>query len=294
MVPRLDLALSAGRRSAGASMTFPLDIASAVAAFGLRRLSRLHVGPLIRVRRFSDNTEMDIGARADGWLDAQGLSTFVGPGSAYGVTWYDQSGNGRHVTQTTAASQPRIVDAGVLDSAPNGRPWLWGDGTKWLMTDSFNDLPAGAAPSTIATVARVSAGSGANWMTAGISYGGQAVRGVRIVGNASTGFAAMPTINDDLISTLSLVGQHRSMIGIFRAASGTLHIDGSAFAKNYAAALATVTPSRIVVMARTGAGGPGFEAWRGNVAETMLFAGELSADQISALRVSHQNAWGTP
>ena len=160
------------------------------------------------------------------------------------------------------------------------------------MGDVLADLPAGSAPSTIATVARVSPGQAANWMTAGISYGGQAVRGVRIVGNASTGFAAMPTINDDLISTLSLVGQHRSMIGIFRAASGTLHIDGGAFAKNYAAALATVTPSRIVVMARTGAGGPGFEAWRGNVAETMLFAGELSADQISALRVSHQNAWG--
>jgi hypothetical protein len=43
------------------------------------------------------------------------------------TTWYDQSGNGRNVTQTTAASQPRIVSNGALE-AVNGKPEIRFDG----------------------------------------------------------------------------------------------------------------------------------------------------------------------
>ena len=37
------------------------------------------------------------------------------------TTWYDQSGNGNNATQSTAANQPKIVDAGVLVEE-NGKP----------------------------------------------------------------------------------------------------------------------------------------------------------------------------
>lgn len=68
----------------------------------------------IRVRRSSDNTEQDIGFTGDA-LDTASLLAFVGAGSAYVTIWYDQSGNGLNATQATAASQPRIVNAGVYD-----------------------------------------------------------------------------------------------------------------------------------------------------------------------------------
>jgi hypothetical protein len=42
-------------------------------------------------------------------------------GNGFITTWYDQSGNNRHATQTTAGIQPRIVNAGVIDIA-NGKP----------------------------------------------------------------------------------------------------------------------------------------------------------------------------
>ena len=44
-------------------------------------------------------------------------------------TWYDQSGNGRDVTQATAGSQPKIVNAGALVTDSSGNPALVGDGT---------------------------------------------------------------------------------------------------------------------------------------------------------------------
>ena len=33
------------------------------------------------------------------------------------ITWYDQSGNARHVTQSTAGQQPRIVNTGTLETS---------------------------------------------------------------------------------------------------------------------------------------------------------------------------------
>lgn len=70
----------------------------------------------LRVRRSNDNTEQDIGFSGDA-LDTSALAAFVGSNSGYVVKWYDQSGNGEHAEQATAANQPRIVNAGVIDSS---------------------------------------------------------------------------------------------------------------------------------------------------------------------------------
>lgn len=100
--------------------TYPLDtVEQPVVAYSLRRLRSGYSGPLIRVRRSSDNTEQDISAVSTGCgvaLDTSALTTFVGASSAFVKTWYDQSGNARHATQTTAGSQPRIVNAGTVET----------------------------------------------------------------------------------------------------------------------------------------------------------------------------------
>lgn len=48
------------------------------------------------------------------------------------TTWYDQSGNSKHITQTTAGTQPRIVSAGNVDTL-NGKPTVW-----WLNNTYLN------------------------------------------------------------------------------------------------------------------------------------------------------------
>ena len=85
----------------------------------------------MRVRRSSDNAESDIGFAGAGDLDVTTLLAFTGGDSAFVARWYDQSVNGRNATQTTAAAQPRIVSAGVVDML-NGRPTLIFSGAQTL------------------------------------------------------------------------------------------------------------------------------------------------------------------
>lgn len=106
-------------------MGYALDSVSRqlYAAYGLSRLLSAYAGPCIRVRRASDNAEADIGFAADGWLDTAALLAHAGTASAYITTWYDQVGGSVHsATQATGGQQPRIVNAGVIDTGPSGRP----------------------------------------------------------------------------------------------------------------------------------------------------------------------------
>jgi hypothetical protein len=104
-----------------------LDNLTATAAWSTRRLGSAYTGNAIRVRRSSNNEELDIGFTASGDLDIAALLDFVGSGNGFVTTWYDQSGNGRHVTQTDPTKQPRIVSNGVMNMV-NGRAALSFDG----------------------------------------------------------------------------------------------------------------------------------------------------------------------
>lgn len=108
----------------------PIEKPTAV-VYSLRKVVGSYSGPLIRVRRSNDNAEQDIGYDGGGNLDTSALTTFVGANSGFVRTWYDQSGNARHATQTTAGSQPRIVNAGVVDTL-NSKPTVTMLGSQWM------------------------------------------------------------------------------------------------------------------------------------------------------------------
>jgi hypothetical protein len=83
-------------------------------AFSLRRLSSSFSGNLIKVRRSSDNREIDIGFNSSGLLDETSLLSWVGSGNGFVTTWYDQSGNNLNLSQTTTTQQPQIVSNGTV------------------------------------------------------------------------------------------------------------------------------------------------------------------------------------
>lgn len=108
---------------------YPLDYAvsgipaSAVqAAYSVsERLLSSWAGPLFTVRRASDSATKDIGTDAYGVCDTAALAAFCSGTTGYVTKVYDQSGNGRDVTQATAANQPTIYASGSvqMDGAGN-------------------------------------------------------------------------------------------------------------------------------------------------------------------------------
>lgn len=100
---------------------------SAAAAYSLKKLRDAYTGSAIRVRRSSDNTEQNIGFIGEN-LDTSALTSFCGSGNGFVSTWYDQSGNARNATQTTAANQPQIVSSGSI-ILENGKPAITNSGS---------------------------------------------------------------------------------------------------------------------------------------------------------------------
>jgi hypothetical protein len=103
-------------------------------AYSLRLLTPNYRGPLIKVRRDSDNTTRDIyHTRLD--LDCGALLEFVGTGSGFIDTWYDQSANSNNLIQTNLTLQPRIVNTGIIETLgvngpfEGGLPTIRGFGT---------------------------------------------------------------------------------------------------------------------------------------------------------------------
>jgi hypothetical protein len=94
------------------------QVQDSVVCYSLRKL-KAGVTNCIRVRRSSDNAELDIGFVGNE-LDTSSLLAFVGANNGFVVTWYDQSGNDNHVTQAVAGNQPQIVDTGVILTDTNG------------------------------------------------------------------------------------------------------------------------------------------------------------------------------
>ena len=129
-------------------------------AFSLRiPLGSSYNGPLIRVRRSSDNTEQDIypvttyNSNGNRFIDTAALLAFTGSNSAFITTFYDQSGNGRNATQTTAAYQARIVNAGVVDTLSGvPAPRFLGNGTTG---NGYTFTNTASQPNTIIIVYRI-------------------------------------------------------------------------------------------------------------------------------------------
>lgn len=125
-------------------------VTGAAAAYSLRKLRTAYSGYAVTVRRSSDNSEQDIGFSGSDF-DTASFSSFVGAGSGYVKTWYDQSGNARDAAQATTSAQPLIVL-----SALNGKPVLRWDGTDDALTLSVNVIATD--PATVISVVKVNTG----------------------------------------------------------------------------------------------------------------------------------------
>lgn len=180
------------------------------AAYSLRRLSSSYTGSLIRVRRSNDNAEQDIGYTVGNILDESALTTFVGSNSAFITTWYDQSGNGRNVTRTTAIEQPRIVNSGTIET----------DGSKPAVNfDSYKPLTysTGVSYSAAAIVARVTTATTVNYAVGGTGVG------LFYNGSAGAGIYGLGGYDGSNVGTLLTADLNRHL-GWFNMTSSRLYV----------------------------------------------------------------------
>jgi hypothetical protein len=111
-----------------------------LAGYSVRRLRTAYTGDIMRVRRDSDNNEIDVGFDSN---DEFGLTSpvsnatsgsftdfadFIGhggtPANGFCRYWYDQSSNANDAGQATQGSQPQIYDSGTGIITKGSRPSL--------------------------------------------------------------------------------------------------------------------------------------------------------------------------
>jgi len=116
---------------------YALDkVQNATVAYSVRKLRSVYTGNALEVRRASDSATQDIGFNGSN-LDTTTLSSFCASTDCFVRTWYDQSGNGRNLTQTTTTLQPKIVSSGTIYTEA-GKVYFQTDGTDdYLITSNF-------------------------------------------------------------------------------------------------------------------------------------------------------------
>lgn len=132
---------------------FTLPASTLMAYSVARAVDSSYVGNLIRVRRSTDNAELDIGVDGSGNLDEAALLAHTGTGTGnhgYITTLYEQTGStsASDFAQATASLQPEIVRDGVVQKA-RGKPTAVQSGTgsahRYLTVGSWTPRPSNAA-----------------------------------------------------------------------------------------------------------------------------------------------------
>ena len=81
--------------------------------YSLQNVNTSYTGNIINIRRSTDSANTDFKLDSTNTVlvtasSGQTLTSWLGGGTANVVIWYDQSGNGRNLTQTTNSLQPRF------------------------------------------------------------------------------------------------------------------------------------------------------------------------------------------
>jgi len=285
-------------KTATATPTFTgtLDSVSTAAAFSVRRLRSAYTGALLRVRRSSDSTEQDIGAATIGGnLDTAALTSFCGSASCYVKTWYDQSGNARDAVQTTTGEQPRIVNAGVVETN-NALPALYFNGVNGT---SYNLESATPFTTTYTLSAVASRGSSSSGYRRLLNVGGRTKDAYGFLGTYNGAYATFagnngnwsdpypntPTVNIPANTPVTMAVTIGSNVL-------TPYINGAS-QNTKAVNPASVTGLNIGAV-HTNGGYQYGQIWDGRVSEVIVYNTALSTAEVQSLQANQKTYYGTP
>lgn len=260
--------------SAGGGLLLDSISTSAARAYSMRKLRSTYAGSAIRIRRTSDNAEQDIGFDGSNNLDTSAISSFVGVNSAFIRTWYDQSTNGDNLIQTSTAStpalQPRIVNAGTIDTV-NSLPAAFSAISQLTLMAGASSLSLGEASILIAY----------NFAAPFLTFMGAATgtgSGSEIIFVGNSGSSSFIT-SGIFGSSIFVNGGGNTVVfsGALQQADGNTGSPGTLTAPQLFAERNNV--------------GRYLNGWLG---EAVFFATALSSGDRTIMRTNQKTYWGTP
>ena len=225
--------------------------------------------------------QLELGSTATEYQRVASAWSATRDGNGFGTTWYDQSGNARNATQTTAGNQPQIVTGGVVNLL-NGKPTLTPAGG----AINLNATLALATPYSINTVANRTSGSSYQRLITstpdavfliGALFGnyisaignGTAWSDISVVNNPVTAIGSTPRVLTN-IATTSLM---------------TPYIDGAVMAGR-TGSIGTSTELMLF--------GRGTQSWIGNCPEVVVFTSALTTTDRQTLERNQGAYFGIP
>lgn len=200
------------------------------------------------------------------WLKA---NTGVTTGATF--TWADQSGNSRNGTQTTAANQPTLTATSI-----NYNPAVTFDGTSdRLNLASLAGLPTGTGTVDAFAVAR-NLNTAGGWMHI-ISYGGTAANSFFTLGKQTGTANAVCAFNAS--DAISSAGEYANSTPALTNGKYT-GTQGIILSNGVQRGTITFTAVKATTAGRVGCDPVDASFWNGNVAEAIIFPGNLSASNV--------------
>lgn len=221
------------------------------------------------------------------WLDAADTSTITAVSDAVSQ-WNDKSGNNRHVSQGTAAAQPRTGDL------VNSRNALFFDGGDSL-TRSAAGFPSTGAR-TLFAVARYTGSASfyqhiAIWGNTTITLNSSFGLTTFLDGTAYKGRLHYFVNNSSPMTTQTLRTQNAHQLTATYDGTGTSQIFANGQAgQTLSATVTTAVNGSFLVGDRTWTSG---EQWTGHICEVILYDRALTAGEQTTVENYLRTKWGT-
>jgi parallel beta-helix repeat protein len=298
-----------GGRAYSSTLAGPLGgNAGDIAMYSLRKIKTGYAGKAVNIRRSSDNTTQDIGFTAGGDFDVAAFSAFVGAGSGFVATWYDQSGFAKDATQATTTAQPQL-----LLSQINGLPAVFFDGTDDVLavassTTYFNALHSTTGSISIVASVGTAVDPNAVYYFMGNNGGSSASTGFRItyddrasvplnnafvaqVSLGSSGNNVLVETNQNVITpqTWVILNQVFDVANATFAQRSQQYVNASALTQTNTA-FATAVTSAATNSLQIGASGASTLFFRGSMAEVIINNTKESSTTVGTLR-TNQNSY---
>jgi len=245
-----------------------------------RRVLSSYAGPLVRLRRASDNAESGFGYIGNGNLDVAAIAAWAG-GASNVVTVYDQAPAGDNVTQGVAANQPLYVA-----SIQNGHAGMRLDGTNDYLQGAFTTGGVLSQPCSVFATAALDLVAVDDNVSRDIIDGDDAVGRMVLYKNRDTTpdtwalYSGLAPINGAAANS-----NWNVWAGLFNGAASQFWINGTSQAVGNPGA---GNPDGLTI----GANNTGASLWDGDIASVVICDPSLSDAQRVGMQGAMNAYWG--